>query len=132
MEMPEFISSARDTMTARRVFADPYEKDGVTVIPAAKIAGGGGGGTGGDAEHGQGMGGGFGLTATPIGAYVIKEGKVTWLPAVDVNRVIMGGQIFAIAVLLTVSGFLRRRQRARMFERFGARRFGAAQRLKRG
>jgi len=126
MEMPEFISSARDTMTVRRVFGEPYERDGVTIIPAARIAGGGGGGSGGDAQGGQGMGGGFGLSAMPVGAYVIKDGKVTWLPAVDVNRLIMGGQIFGIVLVLMIGGVLRRRQRARMFARFGARRFGSS------
>jgi uncharacterized spore protein YtfJ len=32
------IEQARDTMTVRRVFGDPYEKNGVTVIPAARAA----------------------------------------------------------------------------------------------
>jgi uncharacterized spore protein YtfJ len=40
------------------VFGEPYEKDGVTIIPAARIRGGAGGGGGEDAddalaEHGQ-------------------------------------------------------------------------------
>ncbi len=120
MEMPEFINSARDAMSARRVFGEPYEKDGVTIITAAKISGGGGGGSGGDAEHGQGIGGGFGMNATPVGAYVIKDGKVTWVPAVDVNRVIFGGQLVVIVLLLTIRGFMRRRMRAHMAERFAA------------
>jgi uncharacterized spore protein YtfJ len=68
------------------VFAEPYETDGVTVIAAATVAGGAGGGGGHD-EHGQeGEGGGFGVAARPAGAYVIKDGRVQWRPAVDVNR----------------------------------------------
>jgi len=40
MEVNEVITQARDTLTVKRVFGDPYEKDGVTVIPAARIQGG--------------------------------------------------------------------------------------------
>ena len=35
MEVNDVISQARDTLTVKRVFGDPYEKNGVTVIPAA-------------------------------------------------------------------------------------------------
>ena len=38
-------------------------------------------------------GGGFGLSATPAGAYVIRGGAVEWQPAIDVNRIVLGGQI---------------------------------------
>lgn len=124
MEIPEFINSARDAMSARRVFSEPYEKDGVTIITAAKVSGGGGGGSGGDGKGGQGTGGGFGLNATPVGAYVIKDGKVSWEPAVDVNRVIFGGQVIAILLLLTIRGALRRRMRERTVEHVAATRRG--------
>jgi uncharacterized spore protein YtfJ len=125
MEMPEFISNARDAMSARRVYSEPYEKDGVTIITAAKVSGGGGGGSGGDASGGTGSGGGFGLSATPVGAYVIKNGDVTWLPAIDINRVILGGQIIAIVMLMTMRTFMRRRMYRKMAEQFaGRRRFG--------
>jgi enoyl-CoA hydratase len=33
-------------------------------------------------------GGAFGIGAKPVGAYVIKDGDVSWQPAVDVNRII--------------------------------------------
>jgi hypothetical protein len=67
-----FIERARDVLTVRRVFGDPIERDGVTVIPAANVRGGGGGG-GGEGPNGQGSGGGFGVSATPAGAYVIRK-----------------------------------------------------------
>jgi len=122
MEIPEFLSNAHDAMTVKRVYGEPYEKDGVTIIPAAKVSGGGGGGSGGDTSGGQGSGGGFGMSASPVGAYVIKDGKVTWMPAVDVNRVIFGGQLIAILMLLTIRGMMRRRMRMRWAERMGERR----------
>src|SRR5438477_1788657 len=72
-----FLDRARDAMTVRRVFGDPIERDGITVIPAAKVRGGGGGG----ADNAGNGGGGFGVSATPAGAYVIKDGTVRWRPA---------------------------------------------------
>ncbi len=129
MELSELLNGARDALSAKRVFGDPYEKDGVTIITVAKVSGGGGGGSGGDVSGGQGMGGGFGMSAAPVGAYVIKDGKVSWMPAVDVNRVILGGQLVAIFMLLTFRGFMRHRMRERMIERIAAkRRSGKARR----
>jgi uncharacterized spore protein YtfJ len=80
----ELLAGARDAISVKRVFGDPIETEGVTIIPAAKVGGGGGGG--GDSEHNG--GGGFGLGARPVGAYVIKDGDVKWQPAVDVNRIV--------------------------------------------
>jgi len=37
MEVQEILSNARSTLTTRTVFADPIEKNGLTVIPAAKV-----------------------------------------------------------------------------------------------
>jgi uncharacterized spore protein YtfJ len=86
---------ARDAVTVKRVYGEPVERDGVTVIPAAAVRGGAGGG--GDNE-GNG-GGGFGLAARPIGAYVIRGGDVSWRPAVDVNRLLL----FAAALLYLIA-----------------------------
>jgi uncharacterized spore protein YtfJ len=44
MTMPRLVATARKALTVRRVFGDPYEVDGVTVIPAAVLRGGVGGG----------------------------------------------------------------------------------------
>ena len=46
MDIHEVLNHARDAMTVKRVFGDPYEKDGVTVIPVANVMGGAGGGGG--------------------------------------------------------------------------------------
>jgi hypothetical protein len=98
MNALEVLNQARDAMTVRRVFGEPHQEEGVTVIPAAHIRGGAGGG--GDTE-GNG-GGGFGVAASPAGAYVTKDGEVAWRPAVDVNRLAFGGQIVAIVALLVL------------------------------
>ena len=76
-DVNELLGGAQDAITVKRVFGDPIETEGVTVIPAAKVGGGGGGG--GDNENNG--GGGFGLGARPVGAYVIKGDDVKWVPA---------------------------------------------------
>jgi len=106
MNVDELLSGARKAMSARRVFADPVEQDGLVVIPAAAVAGGGGGG--GDKEDNS--GGGFGLRARPVGAYVIKDGEVTWKPAIDVGRVLIGWQIVTGLAVLAAWSIARRRR----------------------
>jgi uncharacterized spore protein YtfJ len=102
MDIQELLTQARDTMTVKQVFGEPYEKDGVTVIPVAAVGGGGGGGSGEQSGEGKGGGGGFGMSARPAGMYVIKGEDVRWIPAFDMNRVIMGGQIVVAIALLTL------------------------------
>jgi uncharacterized spore protein YtfJ len=109
MRIDELVGAARDAITVRKVFGDPYEKDGVTVIPAARVAGGGGGGTGQDSEGQQGEGGGFGLVAHPAGVYVVKDGTVKWQPAVDPNRVVLAAAAVVIAALVTRAWAIRSR-----------------------
>ena len=100
------LQGARDAMTARTVFAEPIERDGVLIIPAAKVRGGGGGG--GDSEDNA--GGGFGLSAKPAGAYVVRDGTVSWEPAIDVNKMVLGGQVVAIVLLLVLGSIFRSRR----------------------
>ena len=102
MGMDEIVAAARDAFGARLVFAEPYTRDGTTVIAAAKVSGGGGGGGGQDRDKSQeGSGGGFGLHARPSGAYVMKNGAVRWMPAVDANKVITVIGAVVIAALFT-------------------------------
>jgi uncharacterized spore protein YtfJ len=114
MDPNEIMQQTRDALTVKRVFGEPYERDGVTVIPVASLRGGAGGGKGEGATpdgagSGSGSGGGFGLIAKPAGVFVIDGTSVRWQPAVDVNRVILGGQIVAIVLLVILGGVLRRR-----------------------
>ena len=100
----EVLAGAQATMSADRVFGTPFETEGATILPVAAIGGGGGGGHKGDRESGV----GFGLRTRAAGIYVIKDGKATWRPAVNVNLVIAGGQLVAIAGLLTLRAYLMR------------------------
>lgn len=98
------LDKARDALSVGRVFGQPVVQDGVTVIPVARVVGGGGGGSGsgpgGDDSHehghageaaGGGAGGGFGGIAVPVGVYVIRDGHVTWQPAVHPERLALAG-----------------------------------------
>ncbi len=111
MDPRNLIDGLREAMSARRVFGEPVERDGVTVIPAATVIGGGGSGGG---EGGQppspetaevepqsqgGFGAGFGGVMWPAGAFEIRDGRVTWHPAIDVTRVLMMVLALAIAVV---------------------------------
>jgi uncharacterized spore protein YtfJ len=109
MNIDEMVKGTQDATSVRRVYGDPVERDGTTLIPAAAVRGGGGGG--GDAENNG--GGGFGLTARPVGAYVIREGQVRWEPAIDVNRIVFMGQLVAIVMLLVLRSMVKARYRAK-------------------
>lgn len=106
------LDAVQDVLTVKRVFGDAYEIDGVTVIPVAAVRGGGGGGGGeGDApdaqSSGSGAGLGFGVNVRPVGAFVVKDGTVTWSPSVDVMRIVLGGQLVAVAGIFLVARALR-------------------------
>lgn len=100
-----------DNASVGRVFGTPIHHDDMVVLPVAKVGGGGGGGSGtGPAPDGQensGTGGGFGVSAKPLGVFVLKNGKATWRPAIDVNRVVLGGQIVAVTALLVLRALIK-------------------------
>ena len=100
MKLDELVNSTRETLTVRRIYAEPFERDGLAVIAAASVRGGAGGGSGHDEKGQEGEGGGFGMTGSPAGAYVVQDGKVKWLPAVDPNRLFIMVGMAVIAYLL--------------------------------
>ena len=111
MELPEVLGRAADAAQVRRVFGEPIERDGVTIIPTASIRGGagGGGGRGPKQEEGEGAGGGYGFMAHPAGVFVLRGDQVDWRPALDLGKVILGGQLVAVTFLLVLRSILRRR-----------------------
>lgn len=106
--------AAGDTWAVRRVFGDAYERDGATVIPVAKVLGavmtgsgtgevGAGAGAGKGEGGGSGGGGGYATRVRAVGVYVVDDDGVHWRPALDLNRVILGGQIVGAVVLSVFS-----------------------------
>lgn len=116
VDLKEIVYGARDALTVQRVYGEPFTQDGVTVIPVAKVRGGSGGGTGEAEGKNVGGGTGFGLSARPVGAYVITDGRVEWQPALDLNRIIIGGQIVAVAGFVIYRSWMKRRFRYKRFK----------------
>lgn len=105
MKINALLARTGDQIGIHRVFGEPIERGEVTVVPVAVVMGGGGGGfgpldpeSGGSAPDtdaadpdlgtgtgaGSGAGAGFGVWARAIGAYEIRDGRVRFVPAIDV------------------------------------------------
>ena len=125
LDVQSLLEQANDSITVKLVFGEPIERDGVLVIPAAMVVGGGGGGGGGlttgfgaEGEQGEGTstGGGWGVQARPVGAFVVRDGVVTWVPAIDWARIAFIGGAVMIAALLARRSIAQTRARARAWE----------------
>ncbi|MFF2624034.1 spore germination protein GerW family protein [Oerskovia jenensis] len=123
--------AASDVFSVRKVFGEAYERDGALVIPVAKVWGGTGtgygygvgaldrsavsstddAGEGTGAGEGAGGGGGYGVHVRPVGVYSVGPDGTRWHPALDLNRVILGGQVVAMVVALVGGWVLGRRRR---------------------
>ena len=57
--------------------------------------------------------------ARPSGAWIVEDGRATWKPAVDVNRIVLGGQVIALtAILITGRVLLAHSRRRRSLREF--------------
>jgi len=124
-KLEEILEDVSSSIGAKRVFGEPYEKNGVTVIPAARIMGGVGGGEGQAPTAAEGTddtraagptgsGAGYGMIGRPAGAFVIRGNDVSWMPAVDVNRLMFGFQVVLVVFLLVVRSVMKARAAARV------------------
>lgn len=93
------LDQVKEIVGGATVFDRPFEKNGITVIPASRLTGGGGGGEQGGEESAA--GGGAGVQATPAGALVINGDTVTWVPALDLNRVLLVSQLLLLVAILS-------------------------------
>ena len=114
------ITRTMESNTSRQVFGEPISTGDVMIIPVARVRGGGGGGGGGGnvpmmekATSGEGAGAGMSLSAKPVGAFVVRGSDVSWRPALDLNRIVLGGQIVAIFALMVLRGLVKRQSRKR-------------------
>jgi uncharacterized spore protein YtfJ len=112
MDAAELVAGVRDALTVQRVFGEPFERDGTTVIPVARLQGGGGGGQNEAGDDGSGAGGGFGLSARPAGVFVLAGGRVRWEPALDINRIVLGAQVVAVVGMVVARSIVKARLKA--------------------
>ena len=97
------------------VFGDPVEKDGVTVIPVAKVWWGYGGGASSGREAGQnqpgeGSGAGGGSRVVPIGYIELKDGTARFRSIYDpgtVLRMVIGVGLITMFVLRSIRKLVR-------------------------
>src|SRR5665213_266257 len=121
LDVHQLINETTSVLSSHSVFGDPVERDGMTIITAARVRGGGGAGAGvGPANDGQeqqrGWGGGASAIAEPVGAYVLRNGTVKWQPALDVNAIV---RRFVLAwALVALAGIRLARKRAKGQHRF--------------
>jgi hypothetical protein len=134
MDVGKLLMKVSDDLSVHRAFGTAYEKDDMLIIPVALVTGGGGGGTarprhrdpeGGpdslpeespagpdatpqDSERTE-AGGGFGGLVLPSGAYVVKDGQVRWVPAVDMTIVVLASLSLVRVVARTWTRSRRRR-----------------------
>jgi uncharacterized spore protein YtfJ len=105
----KILDQVRELVTSSAVFGEPYEKNGLSLIPVSRVWAGGAAGQGSPEQEG----GGGGLQSRPVGAFVIKGGQAKWLPSIDVNRLILGAQIVAIVAILCLRSVAKAQARAR-------------------
>ena len=104
-ELMDALERARQAIDIDHVFGEPIERGGVILIPVAKVTVGGGNGRGpGD----MGGGGGWGGRCEPVGAFAIHDGKVSFQPVVDVNKIIAGAYVVGIVAILATPRIIRR------------------------
>lgn len=107
------LERALDAVTVRRVFGEAYDLAGATIVPVAHVRGWGGGGGGSGEQHGDsgsGSGLGYGVNASPAGVYVLRDGAVTWQPAVEPVRIALPVGLAFVAALGAVGWALATRR----------------------
>src|SRR5215831_11314033 len=97
MDVGNLLTKVSDNLSVGGAFGTTNEKDDLLIIPVAQAAGPGRpperspavpDATPQDPER-MDAGGGFGGLVLPAGAYVVKGGQVRWVPAVDMNIVVL-------------------------------------------
>jgi hypothetical protein len=93
--------AAQDPELVNRVYGEPLQIDGVKIIPVAAVRRCGHQGADDEgARHGCSC-----VNVRPVGLVVIRDGRVSWKPAFDLNRLVL-----ALAALLGLFVLLGRRR----------------------
>ncbi|MQA12722.1 MAG: hypothetical protein GEV09_00720 [Pseudonocardiaceae bacterium] len=108
------LENLETRLSNHQVIGTPVQQGKTTLVPATYMrAGGGVGGRAMRRRPDQATGGG-GFVARPAGAWAIAEdGCVSWHAAVDINRIVLGGQLALAAVLIAATAAALRRRATR-------------------
>jgi hypothetical protein len=96
--LERLVSQVGGHARVQAIFGDPVERDGITVIPVARVRWGVGGG-GGAAPEGSGSGGGGGVAADPIGYIELTSTGASFRP---IPRSFGPGAFLAGAVAIAI------------------------------
>lgn len=122
--LKDSLEMGKDVFGRSQIFGEPVVHGDVVVIPVGRMRGGAGGGGGsgiGEPGHapstgsgsgpetmtGEGAGHGWGMDAKATGAYVIHGDKVSYMPAVEVSRIVVAGIVGTVVGLLLVPRIIR-------------------------
>lgn len=106
-ELREVVDRLHESADARTVFGDPVERDGLTVVPVARVAYGFGGGLGRGPAEEAGGGSGGGVAARPAGVIEITDHETRFVPIPSRRRQVALAATFLLGLVL--GGLLRRR-----------------------
>ncbi len=114
-EMLNRIGQVHDRATVRTVFGEPFQVDGRTIIPVAKVQYGFGFGAGRsnekekeEEESGEGGGGGAGVSIRPVAVLEISGQDTKVKPIVDVTRLALAGMLLAAWNVMWITYTIRR------------------------
>ena len=112
VQVRELISQFQVGARVSTAIGEPVTVGERVIIPVAEVAYGGGGGGGGgqltqDQTAGSGGGGGGGVHVRPLGCWVIGPDEELWVPALDVNRIIIVGSAVFSLLLLTIRAIVK-------------------------
>jgi len=109
------IGQVHERASVRTVFGEPFQVDGRTIIPVAKVQYGFGFGVGRskekekeEEESGEGGGGGAGVSIRPIAVLEITGQETKVKPVVDVTRLALAGMLLAAWNVLWITYTIRR------------------------
>ena len=100
-EMLNRIGQVHDRASVKTVFGEPFQVNGRTIIPVAKVQYGFGFGVGRKEKEkqeegsGEGGGGGAGISVRPVAVLEISGQETKVKPVVDVTRLALAGMLLA-------------------------------------